>query len=169
MAINKLNYKFNNRGNHQNGDRYIDKDTLQNMSNKIDEIITLLNKVVNGNNAVYEKGSNDLGTYYKFAGGLLICKMRVTAILTSSQKTGNLYSSDIEINKNFPCPFVETPEIIMSANRKWVSSASENGYNTITRAWDANATTLTRINIATTSEVTRLPLNISLIAIGEWE
>ena len=43
MAIEKLNYTFNNRGNHQEGDRYIDKDTMQNICNKIDELITKIN------------------------------------------------------------------------------------------------------------------------------
>ncbi len=45
MAIEKLNYKYSNRGNHQSGDRYLDKDTFQNMADKTDEIIDAVNKL----------------------------------------------------------------------------------------------------------------------------
>lgn len=62
--------------------------------------------------AIIERGANANGQYVKFADGTMICERTDTAVLTTSQPVGAIYTSPTDIPYTFPAAFISAPSVI---------------------------------------------------------
>ena len=122
-------------------------------------------KNLNSNFAeVVESGSNENGTWIKFADGTMICRAtkRLTDIVTSIPTGGNVPASATQEGIVFPATFSEKPQVEMSACRhnSWI------GYE-----WtppDSGEKTAGFV-IYTNGPMTIAYIDIQYIAVGKWK
>ena len=111
---------------------------------------------------VVESGSNENGTYVKFADGTMICRAtkRITGVTTSVPSGGNIPVSANQSGLTFPVTFIEKPEISMSAGRHsaWI------GY-----AWTPTEVGTSDFVVYTNVPVSNFYIDIQYIAMGRWK
>ena len=133
MAYTKLNWL--NRG--ETGAIPINKDNLNHMDNGIannDGAIgnlanlntSVKDNLVNAiNSTIIESGTNNNGTYIKYADGTMICTKKVTGQANITSTWGNLYDTGdnpLDLG-NWAIPFIDVPIVSISfygANGQWV-------------------------------------------------
>lgn len=117
------------------------------------------NNIVGAINSVVESGTNDNGSWIKFADGTMICYGSFDLYLDNFVEWGSLYSQDYENPLNFPQTFT-------SINTCLVEN-SGNAAAFISRAsFDINGITKISPTRPTTSTAT---YTFSYIAIGKWK
>ena len=171
MAYQKLNWL--NKG--ETGAIPINKDNLNHMDNGIannDGAIgnlanlntSVKDNLVNAiNSTIIETGTNNNGTYIKYADGTMICTKKVAGQAKITETWGNLYDTGdnpLDLG-NWAIPFIDVPIVSISfygANGQWVE-----GFQTSTTKEKVG-----KISIASaTSKTANAYYNI--IGIGRWK
>ena len=117
------------------------------------------NNIVGAINSVVENGSNDNGSWIKFADGTMICYGSFDLYLDTFVAWGSLYSQDYENPHNFPQTFTSINTCLLEN--------SGNAAAFISRvAYDTNGITKLSPTRPTTSTAT---YTFSYIAIGKWK
>ena len=171
MAYTKLNWL--NRG--ETGAIPINKDNLNHMDNGIannDGAIgnlanlntSVKDNLVNAiNSTIIESGTNNNGTYIKYADGTMICTKKVTGQANITSTWGNLYDTGdnpLDLG-NWAIPFIDVPIVSISfygANGQWVE-----GFQT--------SITKEKVGKITIASATSKTANAyyDIIAIGRWK
>ena len=117
------------------------------------------NNIVGAINSIVESGSNDNGSWVKFADGTMICYGSFDLYLDNFVAWGSLYSQDYENPLNFPQTFTSINACLVENSGNAAAFISRVAYNTngITKLSPARPT-------ASTSTYT-----FSYIAIGKWK
>jgi hypothetical protein len=118
----------------------------------------LQDNVENAIGEIIESGSNENGTWIKYADGTMICRHTIT---TTTQNTANHYSS---INWVYPSTFSEIPTIIGTPNN-WNLYAC---FIKVKPAITNGSIMLHFINVSTGSFVDTTG-SVDVIAIGKWK
>ena len=109
-----------------------------------------------------ESGSNENGSYIKFADGTLICTYTQIVNTNVENTWGNIFTSSIITLHNFPVNFINIPEVSIQACRAqstWIISGSEN-----TKIKPMNVFLGTAVKISDNFD---FPINV--VAIGRWK
>ena len=111
---------------------------------------------------IVESGSNENGTYVKFADGTMICRAtkRITGITTAVSSGGNVPISASQEGLTFPATFIEKPEVSMSACRHsaWI------GYG-----WTPTEVGTSDFVVYTNVPISNFYIDIQYIAMGRWK
>ena len=117
------------------------------------------NNIVGAINSIVENGTNDNGSWIKFADGTMICYGSFELVLNNFVAWGSLYSQDYENPHNFPQTFTSINTCLLEN--------SGNAAAFISRvAYDTNGITKLSPTRPTTSTAT---YTFSYIAIGKWK
>lgn len=117
-----------------------------------DNLVTAINSVV-------ESGSNNNGSWIKFADGTMICYGSFDLYLDNFVAWGSLYSQDYENPHNFPQTFASINTCLVENSGNAAAFISRVAYNT-------NGITKISPTRPTTSTAT---YTFSYIAIGKWK
>ncbi len=112
-------------------------------------------------NGIIESGSNDNGSYIKFASGDMICRNKVSVTLSSTgtQANGVYYNSN---NFTYPKVFIEQPIVVPMLSQNTGIFFTSLGNNNPTK-------TTVQIRILSIADFTNTTFTIGYIAIGKWK
>ena len=117
------------------------------------------NNIVGAINSIVENGSNDNGSWIKFADGTMICYGSFDLYLNNFVAWGSLYSQDYENPHNFPQTFTSINTCLLENSGNAAAFISR-------AAYDTNGITKISPTRPTTSTAT---YTFSYIAIGKWK
>ena len=127
-----------------------------------DNLVTAINSVV-------ENGSNDNGSWIKFADGTMICRFTQIINLTVNTAWGSLYGGKFSVH-DYPQEFIDIPEasITLVANNDgnyggWIGN---NGGTDDIRPTKKNIGEFVMLRPTTTSNGN---YKVQVIAIGKWK
>ena len=171
MAYTKLNWL--NKG--ETGAIPINKDNLNHMDNGISNNDSAIGNLANLNTSakdnlvnainstIIESGTNNNGTYIKYADGTMICTKKVTGQAKITATWGNLYDTGdnpLDLG-NWAIPFIDVPIVSTSfygGNGQWIE-----GFQT-----SPTKENVGKISIASaTSKTANAYYNV--IGIGKWK
>lgn len=121
----------------------------------------LQDNVETGINGVVESGSNENGSWTKWADGTMICTKSVEGTTNFSTAWGSLYESSSISLGNYAMPFAEKPKVTITNNKYtgyWLENHSEQGTS------NAGRVTLLRPN-----SYNNATYGLDIIAIGKWK
>lgn len=144
---------------------------ISTINNKIGDLNNLettdKTSIVNAINEVVESGSNDNGSYVKYADGTMTCygTWNIGAVSASAQ-AGNVYKALIEQRHNFPVSFIEKPTITFSAYEN-----VEDWGMLLVVCPKKNSVTSQNFGSLNVISATQAAINLAIdyIAIGKWK
>lgn len=124
------------------------------------EAIKALNTKVEG---IVESGSNDNGSWVKFADGTMICGGQISQTLTrATQRSGCGGYRTSGVTVNFPTAFIETPQLSLL-------DTSSTDFSLNCRSSSVNTSYFNVFWYAINSNSSQLNYKADYIAIGKWK
>ena len=127
------------------------------------------NNIVGAINSVVENGTNNNGSWIKFADGTMICKFTQIINLTVNTAWGSLYGGKFSVH-DYPQEFIDIPEasITLVANNDgnyagWIGT---NGGTDDIRPTKKN---IGEFNILRPTTANNAYYKVQVIAIGKWK
>lgn len=117
-------------------------------------------------NSIIESGSNENGSWIKYADGTMICTKTVIGTTNINVSWGSLYESPQVPLGDFALPFIETPKVF--ANNSIPSGKSGNGFF-IEWVDGITNTSLGSVILVRPLQGNNSKYNIDLFAIGKWK
>lgn len=138
--------------------------TMQdNVENGINDVQANLENKING---IIESGSNENGSYIKYADGTMICYKTVVGTIDISTAWGNLYTSEALNLGLWPVSFISRPSIMINTQNQTGTQFMLGGSTvaSVGSASDAGSTSLIR-----PSTRTGVAYQLDVIGIGRWK
>lgn len=134
-----------------------------NLVGAINEVNTLLGNIV-------ESGSNDNGTWIKWADGTMVIRQsKVHSSSTINTTDGNIYRGNLGTMPDFPVEFIEAPDVFLTLTNAFkLIVAGQEGNPTTKRAFDYEGNPAL-IGVESATIQTCENVKVNLLAIGKWK
>ena len=148
MAYTKINWQ-----DLPSTDTPITADNLQHMDDGIEEAHNLIGSII-------ASGSNENGSFIKFADGTMICTKTVTGTINFTTEWYSRYLGTLDLG-NYAQTFIERPKLnvqFYGSNSQWVVSMN-----------DVDVTHIATITVCKPNQVSNVNAYYDVIAIGKWK
>lgn len=134
-----------------------------NLVSAINEVNILLRNIV-------ESGSNDNGTWIKWADGTMVIRQsKVHSSSTINTTDGNIYRGNLGTMPDFPVEFIEAPDVFLTLTNAFkLIVAGQEGNPTTKRAFDYEGNPAL-IGVESATIQTCENVKVNLLAIGKWK
>lgn len=134
-----------------------DTDTAINAEN-LNQVQTNVENAING---VVESGSNENGSWVKYADGTMICTKNVEGTTSATTSWGGLFEGGVPCG-NYAQPFIEKPR---------TNATGQKGYGNLIQCFGSNqnASSWGTLYILNPTSTSSCSYSIDLVAIGKWK
>ena len=110
-------------------------------------------------------GSNDYGSYVKFADGTMICRRTITKIINCSTAWGSLYYGSDDTEYNYAQSFIEPPEVSIDV----VPNSGVGFFQGCYERTNIGANTWSGYSIMRPTSANDVIVKVFVVAIGKWK
>lgn len=116
-----------------------------------------------GNAPIIESGSNDNGSYVKYADGTMICRAKKNIVTGTWGATGSMYYYDFSEPISFPEEFLDEDTLSVEI------SSNNSSFVFLCQGVSYTASEITKVNLLRPTLANNSSITISYIAIGKWK
>lgn len=139
-------------------------DDIDNLKNSNNTILGNINDL--SNKVIYDTGSNQYGSWIKYADGTMICtRNNIKRSVSADKEWGSLFVGVTNESFNYSQKFIKTPTIITKVFIDGDTAIFECQYTK--QVVELNS--FRGISFARPNKIYNIPIGISFIAIGKWK